>query len=110
MDLVSIIVILTIMVIVIVFLLNGFACCDKMEHIANIGPYRALFGNDVYEDDDIYGSAYMSIYPADISILSRLGLLPWWNSTRHTRNSSYDLRGDVPVFVQPVGPWLNSEL
>ena len=24
-------------------------------------------------------------------------LSPWWNSTRHTRNTSWDIRGDVPI-------------
>lgn len=33
---------------------------------------------------------------------------PWWNSTRSTRNMSYDLRGDVPIPRTYVGPWNNS--
>jgi hypothetical protein len=24
---------------------------------------------------------------------------PWWNSTRHTRNMSYDIRGDIGLYV-----------
>ena len=42
--------------------------------------------------------------------LSRRGLLPWWNSTRDTKNMSYDIRGDIPPFNYPVGPWLNSAI
>ena len=37
-------------------------------------------------------------------------LLPWWNSTRHTRNMSWDIRGDVPQIPYYVGPWMNSPL
>lgn len=29
----------------------------------------------------------------------------WWNSTRSTRNMSYDLRGDIPIPPSYVGPW-----
>ncbi len=35
---------------------------------------------------------------------------PWWNSNslRHTRNMSYDLRGDVPQqYPYYIGPWCN---
>jgi hypothetical protein len=46
----------------------------------------------------------------DFSWLAYNNLLPWWNSTRHTRNSSWDIRGDVPVPYYYVGPWLNSPL
>jgi hypothetical protein len=49
-------------------------------------------------------------FEPDYGWLSQNGLLPWWNSTRHTRNMSYDLRGDVPITPSYVGPWLNSEL
>ena len=42
--------------------------------------------------------------------LSDRGLLPWWNSTRFTRNMSYDLRGDIqnPIFY--TGPWNRSPI
>ena len=34
---------------------------------------------------------------------------PLWNyPTRHTRNMSYDLRGDVPIWPYYIGPWLQS--
>ena len=34
---------------------------------------------------------------------------PFWNTQLGTtRNMSYDLRGDIPIPRQPVGPWLNS--
>ena len=35
--------------------------------------------------------------------------LPFWNmQVGTTRNMSYDLRGDIPIPIGPVGPWLNS--
>lgn len=30
---------------------------------------------------------------------------PWWNSTRSTRNMSYDIRGDIPIPKTYIGPW-----
>lgn len=42
--------------------------------------------------------------------LNRMNLMPWWNSTRFTRNSSWDIRGDVPIGNYYVGPWLQSPL
>ena len=27
---------------------------------------------------------------------------PWWNSTRHTRNSSWDIRGDIPIDIYNI--------
>ena len=49
-------------------------------------------------------------FEPDFAWLAHNNLLPWWNSTRSTRNSSWDLRGDVPIVKQYVGPWLNSPL
>jgi hypothetical protein len=34
----------------------------------------------------------------------------WLEPTRSTRNMSYDIRGDVPIYPGPVGPWLISPL
>ena len=34
--------------------------------------------------------------------------MPFWNATRHTRNMSYDLRGDIPPLFYPTGPWNQS--
>jgi hypothetical protein len=42
--------------------------------------------------------------------LAEKGLLSWWNSTRHTKNMSYDIRGDIPPFSYYTGPWNNSSL
>ncbi|VBB18909.1 hypothetical protein YASMINEVIRUS_1441 [Yasminevirus sp. GU-2018] len=71
----------------------GYTCgCNKhkfMEHIERF--------NDVG-------------FEPDFAWLARNNLLPWWNSTRHTRNMSYDLRGDVPIVPTYVGPWMNSPL
>lgn len=49
-------------------------------------------------------------YQPDYAWLSQNNLMPWWNSTRRTKNMSYDLRGDVPIIPGPVGPWNNSPL
>lgn len=35
---------------------------------------------------------------------------PWWNSTRHTRNMSYDIRGDIHNPIYYTGPWIQSPL
>lgn len=40
--------------------------------------------------------------------LARNHMLPWWNSTRHTRNSSWDLRGDVVPRLTDTGPFYRS--
>lgn len=40
-----------------------------------------------------------------------LVLPPYWNMpTRSTRNMSYDIRGDPPIYPRPVGPWNISPL
>jgi hypothetical protein len=47
--------------------------------------------------------------PHNISDLPYYGdPYPFTISSRSTRNMSYDLRGDVPVTYQDVGPWNNS--
>lgn len=28
---------------------------------------------------------------------------PWWNSTRHTRNMSYDIRGEIQNPINDIG-------
>lgn len=49
-------------------------------------------------------------FAPDFAWLARHNLLPWWNSTRRTKNMSYDLRGDVPIIPYYVGPWNISPL
>lgn len=49
-------------------------------------------------------------FQPDYAWLSQYNLMPWWNSTRSTRNMSYDLRGDIPIVPSYVGPWNNSPL
>lgn len=71
-------------------------CTDRHECHHKFFDHMEHFGNVNFSPD--YGW------------LSSHGLLPWWNSTRHTRNMSYDLRGDVPIIPSYVGPWLNSDL
>jgi hypothetical protein len=54
------------------------------------------------ETEDIYNNVYNDYEPHIIG--------PWWNSTRFNRNSSWDIRGDVPINPVYVGPWLVSPL
>ncbi len=35
---------------------------------------------------------------------------PQWYYPRSTRNMSYDLRGDVPIYRHSVGPWMQSTI
>lgn len=55
-------------------------------------------------------------FEPDYAWLASRGLLPWWNSTRRTRNMSYDLRGDVPIdpyqaaLFRATNPWNNSDI
>lgn len=55
-------------------------------------------------------------FDPDYAWLASRGLLPWWNSTRRTRNMSYDLRGDVPIdpyqsaLFRASNPWNNSDI
>lgn len=43
-------------------------------------------------------------------IISNIYTQPWWNSTRHTRNMSYDLRGGIQNPIEYTGIWLHSHL
>lgn len=61
-----------------------------------------------YKDEhQIYGRAYSYGSPW-------YGFWPlqslFWNSTRGTRNMSYDLRGDVPTPIGNIGPFWRSPL
>jgi hypothetical protein len=47
-------------------------------------------------------------FTPDMDWLTYHNLLPWWNSTRNTKNMSYDIRGDVPVGVHFVPVWYAS--
>lgn len=75
---------------------------------------------DQYEHYEHYEPLNDPYYEPNDARLSRYGLLPWWNSTRFiTRNTSYDIRGDVPLYGTCVGncpgctpplPWWDSPL
>ena len=73
---------------VIVLLIFIYNIC----HIENISEHIT---------DNIYDE-YIDTYPIYIQ--------PWWNSTRHTRNMSYDLRGDIKNPYWYTGPWSLSPL
>lgn len=58
----------------------GYACdCNKHEII----NYVERFGDTWFAPDSTW--------------LAKNNLQAWWNSTRHTRGMSYDLRGDIPI-------------
>jgi hypothetical protein len=75
---------------------------------------------DRNQHEHFNGAYYDPSYEPNDARLSRYGLLPWWNSTRFiTRNTSYDIRGDVPFHGSCVGncpgctpplPWWDSPL
>lgn len=58
-----------------------------------------------HDFDDNAGYRKDSDIVGDWAYMAARGLLPWWNSTRFTRNSSYDIRGDIPPILYDVGPW-----
>jgi len=72
-------------------------------------PYAPNIDSDFNQFAPVDDPYYHYLTPS-VGWLSRRGLLPWWNSTRDTKNMSYDLRGDIPPFRYPVGPWLNSAI
>lgn len=44
------------------------------------------------------------------SLAEFFGDYPYTVSTRHTKNMSYDLRGDIPPEYTFTGPWLQSDI
>lgn len=84
--------------------------CEDMEDMIEL---PIIFADDSDDKQKLITHAenFSNIsFQPDYAWLSRYNLLPWWNSTRHTRNSSYDLRGDVPIIPSYVGPWNNSDM
>lgn len=61
-----------------------------------LNEHMTHYHNDTFSPDYIW--------------LNRMHLLPWWNSTRYTRNSSWDIRGDIPNRFYDVGPFYRSSL
>ena len=51
-----------------------------------------------------------SIYEPSTIIPQSLIYSPFWNSTRHTRNMSWDIKGDVPIRYDYQGPFWHSNL
>lgn len=102
------IVLLVLAIILIMYLLmrKDYNIDANTQDAKNTEPYRP----DIDHDYDNY-QTYRDLYPigpdirSDWAYLSSRGLLPWWNSTRYTRNSSYDIRGDIPPILYDVGPW-----
>lgn len=68
-----------------------------------------IFNNPSYDEYNEYQNQNLPQYLNDINIAHN-NLFPWWNSTRHTRNMSYDIRGDPILQYYEIGPWLKSSL
>lgn len=72
------------LIISIIIIILFFFSTPQIENIENIEP--------------IYYIPYVLTYP-------------FWNaSTRHTRNMSYDLRGDIPIMNQALMPFNMSSI
>jgi hypothetical protein len=111
------IIVLIVVSIVIICIGSHFVFSNETENMRNIKKhvmYRIGSGSgsgsgcncrsrEHYTSDDDYDNAYNDGYGPPV-------LGPWWNSTRFNRNSSWDIRGDVPVNHVYVGPWLVSPL
>lgn len=76
---------------------------DRYEKYKNHKDYDDMYKYHLNHFNDEY-------FEPDYAWLNNYNLMPWWNSTRNTRNMSYDLRGDVPITPYYVGPWYNSPL
>lgn len=79
---------------------EGYEGYDEYNHLQN----------KIEHFNDVGFEHGLPSFEPDYAWLSQHNLLPWWNSTRRTRNMSYDLRGDVPIVPYYVGPWNNSPL
>jgi hypothetical protein len=96
---------LIVSILVLIILYNIYNSCEdsEIEKLVNVG----------LPSMDNSGDIYSSPYSLD-GFIPGGGIIPdpfpWWNSTRFTRNMSYDLRGDVPINLFPTGPWWNSPL
>jgi hypothetical protein len=98
-------------IILVLFLLFRETEDDRTEK--NNKRVRENYAPNIDRDFNQYARVsdpYYNYLTPSIGWLSRRGLLPWWNSTRDTKNMSYDIRGDIPPFRYPVGPWLNSAI
>lgn len=98
-------------ILVVIFLIH-----QNSQTEDSLDSIKELFSPNIDSDFDQFGPAYDFNDPyqyymmPSVGWLSNRGLLPWWNSTRDTKNMSYDIRGDIPPFHYPVGPWLNPEV
>lgn len=95
----------TYIIIIVLCVLIYVLCINErtVEHIAPVN-WKGVNWFD-------YHHLYSPIVTPSDTWLARNHMLPWWNSTRHTRNSSWDIRGDVRpkgYYISPVGPWHNT--
>ena len=91
---------ITILIIAIIIVLCMINANKNSDHDEKFAPNIDTDFNQYAPVDPNY---YWNL--PNIGWLSRRGLLPWWNSTRDTKNMSYDIRGDIPPIHHPVGPW-----
>jgi hypothetical protein len=102
-------------VLVLILLCKYFLTEDK-EFIANIHPdpddIRGPYPKGLYRDSEDLEDENLDLnrHGWAKTGVPWYGWGPWWNSMRHTRNMSYDLRGDIPPYRYNTGPWWNSEL
>lgn len=95
-------------ILLIILIIAYFAICflftncniptKRIENIASV-----KYSN--HGDPDNSMVYYYDPRSYQVGFMSGNGLLPWWNSTRHTRNMSYDPRGGINVPINYVGPW-----
>lgn len=84
---------------------------NRQVTYATHAPYAPLVSPGCYNCAPVTHDEYDYEYiTPSVGWLSQRGLLPWWNSTRDTKNMSYDIRGDIYPRSTYVGPWLNSSI
>jgi hypothetical protein len=112
-----------ILLIVIVLIYSGHPCNDTCEDMIDLSIIENMNNsskeNHVYKENCNCNKHKLlthvehysdNSFQPDYAWLSQNNLMPWWNSTRHTRNMSYDLRGDVPIIPTYIGPFNSSPL
>ena len=110
---IMVLIVLVIMAIGYIYIICG-QYCENNEYMKNIvRPYiirRSGCGKGRIESFAVSGDAgeyYNTTLSPGQSWLSRNNqnnnLFTLWNSTRHTRNMSWDMRGDVPIMPYYTG-------
>jgi hypothetical protein len=93
----------------ILVILYAFFIYNSDENMLNLRHKKYLMGSRCNCNEGFCSSCGDS----DDSIIPDMypvPVIPFWNSTRHTRNSSWDIRGDIPITPYYLGPWWQSPL